>query len=127
MGLLHVRHDAASAAVVRAHLGEDLAARSVTRDSVADVLLVATELIGNAVVHSSDVGDLDVGWDIADDSVIVRVHDGSSEAPNPRQVDAGSTNGRGLTIVAALAEEWGVNHVAEGKQVWARVPVCHAI
>jgi anti-sigma regulatory factor (Ser/Thr protein kinase) len=127
VGLLRVRHDAASAAVVRAHLGEDLAARDITQDSAADVLLVATELIGNAIVHSTNVGDLDVGWDIGDGSVIVRVHDGSPEDPRPRQVDASATSGRGLTIVAALADEWGVNHVAQGKQVWARVPVFHAI
>ncbi|WP_375498126.1 ATP-binding protein [uncultured Jatrophihabitans sp.] len=127
MGLLRVRHDTASAAVVRDHISEDLVARSITQDSVADVLLVATELIGNAVVHATNVGDLDVGWDVRDGSVIIRVNDGSPSDPLPRRADASATSGRGLAIVAALADEWGVNHVAKGKQVWARVPVFHAI
>jgi serine/threonine-protein kinase RsbW len=127
VGLLCVRHDAASAALVRQHISNDLAARSITRDSVADVLLVATELVGNAVVHSPDVGDLDVAWDVDDGTVIVRVHDGSAAEPSPRQAGTTATNGRGLAIVAALANEWGVNHIGQGKQVWARVPVFRAV
>jgi serine/threonine-protein kinase RsbW len=127
MGLLCVRHDAASAAVVREQISVDLEARSVTRDSVEDVLLVATELVGNAVVHSPDVGDLDVAWDVDGATVIVRVHDSSSVEPRRRTAGSDASNGRGLAIVAAIANEWGVNHVAQGKQVWARVPVCHAI
>ncbi len=127
MGLVRVSHDTASAAVVREHLTVDLTARAITQDSLADVLLVATELIGNAIVHSSDVGDLNVGWDVSDNCVVVSVHDGSTAEPRPRQADTFATSGRGLTIVAALSDEWGVNHVAHGKQVWARVPVCQAV
>ena len=127
MGLLCVHHDASSAAVVRQHISDDLCARSITEDSVADVLLVATELVGNAIVHSAAVGDLDVAWDVDDGTVIVRVHDTSPEDPLPRTANGTATSGRGLTIVAALADEWGVHHAAHGKQVWARVPVSHLI
>lgn len=127
MGLLRVRHDTSSAAVVRQHLRVDLAARAITEDSAADVLLVATELIGNAIVHSRNAGDLNVGWDVGDTCVVVRVDDGSTVDPRPREVDDDATSGRGLTIVAALSDEWGVNHIADGKQVWARVPVCQTI
>ena len=127
MGLLCVRHDPSSAALVRQHISTDLVARCITQDSVADVLLVATELVGNAVVHSSDVGDLDVAWDLDDGTVIVRVNDGSAAEPSPRHAGSTATNGRGLAIVAAIANEWGVNHIGQGKQVWARVPVFRAV
>ena len=127
MGLLRIRHDTSSAAVVRECLSVELAARAITEDSAADVLLVATELVGNAIVHSRNVGELNVGWDVGDTCVVVRVNDGSADDPCPREVDAEATSGRGLTIVAALSDEWGVDHVAQGKQVWARVPVCQAI
>ena len=126
VGTLLVRHHPASAAVVRREVAADLHAHAVTPDSVDDVVLVISELVGNAVTHSGD-GDLDVAWTVEDDVVIVRVHDASPEAPQLRHVDASSTNGRGLAIVAALALEWGSHRVGNGKQVWARVPVRHAV
>jgi anti-sigma regulatory factor (Ser/Thr protein kinase) len=125
--MLLVHHDPASAAIVRREIAADLEARSITRDSVADVILVASELVGNAVVHCTGAEDLDVAWDLQGDDVIVRVNDGSDDQPTPRTADQSATSGRGLAIVAAIAAEWGVQRAAHGKQVWARIPICHMI
>ena len=35
---------------------------------------------------------------------------------------ARAVSGRGLTIVASLAEDWGVEEEGAGKRVWARLP-----
>lgn len=130
MGMLCVRPVPASAALVRERIAADLAAGHVTRDSVADVVLVASELVGNAVIHASQPDDLqvelDVIWEFDDGSVIVRVGDSSDVPPRPRQAAPDAGSGRGLAIVAAVAEEWGVHRLARGKQVWARVPVSRA-
>ena len=123
VGMLVVRHDASSAATVRREIAADLIARSIHHDSIADVVLVASELVGNAVVHAAGSGDLGVAWDVQGDAVVVRVNDGSVEQPRPRDADDSATNGRGLAIVAAIALEWGVDRADPGKQVWARVPV----
>lgn len=123
MGTLLVRHDASSAALVRQEIAADLLARSITADSVNDVILVATELVGNAVVHAKDVDDLDVAWDVHGSDVTVRVYDRSELLPKPRTAGVHATNGRGLAIVAAIAEEWGVRQTRPGKQVWARIAV----
>lgn len=125
VGMLLVRHDPASAAVVRNEIAADLTTHSLTQDSVDDVLLVASELVGNAVVHAEPVADdsLDVGWDVEDGVVTVRVNDGSDEQPRRKDVSASALGGRGLAIVAAIAADWGVQSAAGGKQVWARVPV----
>lgn len=127
VGALLVRHDPASAAHVRHQIAADLCSHSVTPDSVDDVVLVASELVGNAITHAAAQGELDVAWDILGDSVIIRVSDSSQELPKARQPDPTATSGRGLSIIAALADEWGVLDAACGKQVWARVPVHHAI
>ncbi|MBE7187332.1 ATP-binding protein [Jatrophihabitans endophyticus] len=127
VGMLCVRHDASSAAVVRREIAADLSARSVTADSVDDVVLVVSELVGNAVVHSAPASDLDVAWDVEDHLVIVRVKDHSERAPHPRDASDDATSGRGLAIVAALSAEWGVQRATRGKQVWAKVPVHLAI
>lgn len=123
MGTLLVRHDASSAALVRREITADLLARSITADSVDDVVLVASELVGNAVVHAKDANDLDVAWDLHGSAVTVRVHDRSDLMPEPRTADVTATNGRGLAIVAAIADEWGVRETRPGKQVWARIAV----
>ncbi|WP_375477956.1 ATP-binding protein [uncultured Jatrophihabitans sp.] len=129
MGELAVRHEAASAGVVRSAIAADLTRRSIAPDTVDDVLLVASELVGNAVVHTGPTWDgdvaseLDVFWDVTSDAVVVQVLDSSADAPRPRVASNTSTSGRGLAIVAALADAWGVEPAGEGKQVWARVPL----
>ena len=124
MGLLAVNHEPASAALVRHSIADDLAQCEIAQDSVEDVVLVASELVGNAVLHGAPSdGDLDITWDIERDAVVVQVRDGSSELPQRRATGARETSGRGLSIVAAIALDWGVRRTAQGKLVWARVPI----
>lgn len=125
LGTLAVRHDPASAAIVRRSIADDLAAHAVDPSSIDDVTLVASELVGNAVVHAEANVDreLDVTWDVESDAVVVQVLDGSSVLPRPRTSTGTETGGRGLAIVAALALDWGVRRNRHGKQVWARIPV----
>jgi anti-sigma regulatory factor (Ser/Thr protein kinase) len=120
-----VRHEPASAAVVRQAIAADLTAQAIGRDSVADVVLVASELVGNAVLHASAAFDheLDVDWEVEPDAVLVRVRDGSDSLPRQRSTNETETGGRGLSIVAALADDWGVRRTDAGKEVWARVLV----
>jgi anti-sigma regulatory factor (Ser/Thr protein kinase) len=119
-----VRHDAASAAVVRHSIADDLAGNGVRRDSIDDVVLVASELVGNAVVHTGAREDeLSVSWEIDPATVVVRVTDSSPTVPQPRTSDPNRPGGRGLAIVAAIATDWGVQCSRQGKQVWARVTV----
>lgn len=127
VGMLCVRPDPSSAATVRHEIAADLTAHSVTADSVDDVVLVVSELVGNAVVHAPGSGDLDVAWDVDGDNVILRVKDDSDACPAPRDAADDAVNGRGLAIVAALSAEWGVRRAARGKLVWARVPVHLAV
>jgi anti-sigma regulatory factor (Ser/Thr protein kinase) len=124
VGTLAVRHHATSAAVVRHSIADDLAGNAVARDSIADVVLVASELVGNAVLHTgSETDDVDVSWELEPSSVVVRVSDSSTEEPHRRQPSESGEGGRGLAIVAALSSDWGVQRRDFGKQVWARVPV----
>jgi hypothetical protein len=88
-------------------------------------VLVASELVGNAVLHTraGSMDDLKVTWEVEPGAVVVRVADPSGELPRQRSADDAVTGGRGLAIVAAIASDWGVHRSSAGKQVWARVPV----
>jgi anti-sigma regulatory factor (Ser/Thr protein kinase) len=127
LGVLAVRHDPASAALVRRSIADDLSARDVAPHSIDDVVLVASELVGNAVIHASASfeDELDITWELEPEAVVVRVHDGSDAVPRQRSTNQSETGGRGLTIVAAIALDWGVRRTGHGKQVWARIPVTH--
>jgi len=127
VGLLAVTYEPASAARVRHSIADDLANRDITQESVEDVVLVASELVGNAVLHGTRTdGDLDVAWDVERDAVVVQVLDGSPELPRRRTATPRDTGGRGLSIVAAISLDWGVRRTTQGKLVWARVPIAFA-
>ncbi len=127
MAVVLLPHAPASAAVARHRLVEGLSALGVRRDVIADAELVITEMVGNAVRHARPLpdGQLRAGWDVEDDRVVLRVTDGggSTRPAVARQEDFEAERGRGLAIVAALAEDWGSERDDRGLQIWASLDV----
>ncbi len=80
--------------------------------------LVVTELIANAIRHASGPIRLRL---ILDRTLIIEVSDTSSTAPHLRRATAFDEGGRGLMLVAQLAERWGARHSADGKTIWAEL------
>ncbi|MFI1371129.1 SpoIIE family protein phosphatase [Streptomyces longwoodensis] len=113
-----------------------------------DAVLVLSELVTNAVLHAGTDVDLDCRLEQPGEprtgeprtsaartayDVVVEVsdrHPGRHPArspaagtPEPHTPSAGlPEDGRGLRLVAALAEEWGVTYRRGAKTVWARLP-----
>jgi serine/threonine-protein kinase RsbW len=115
---------AASAAIVRRRIAEDLAHTQVPAELVADVVLVATELVGNAIRHAAPLPDgaVTVVWEVGSPGVTVRVTDGgASGQPRLRHPSPNETSGRGLTLVHALATRWGVEDDSGSTTVWAEL------
>jgi anti-sigma regulatory factor (Ser/Thr protein kinase) len=117
-----VPHHAHGAHVARHRLAAALSGL-VSADRLADAAAIAAELVGNAVRHASPLpGDvIRLAWRITNGGALeIRVTDGGSTAqPRPRDVGPEAIDGRGLTIVAALAHDWGVEHDGLGQCVWA--------
>lgn len=85
-------------------------------DEEAAVLLVS-ELVTNALRHAGSLTHLDVTVDC--DCLHVEASDPRTEAPSVRQVDPAATSGRGMALVEALANDWGVRRDdSRGKTVW---------
>lgn len=91
-----------------------------------DALLVASELVTNAVRHAVAPRDreIETRYVRLASGVRVEVHDASPARPvvgAPHQDDDG---GRGLHLVATLADRWAVGErVGPGKRVWAELSV----
>jgi len=77
--------------------------------------LVASELVSNVVLHTDDGGRMDA-WDA--DPLRLEVRDHNPQLPVPSR-DHHEVGGRGLRIVAGVADRWGAVPVPFGKLVWA--------
>jgi anti-sigma regulatory factor (Ser/Thr protein kinase) len=92
-------------------------------------MVVASELVSNSVEHAGT--DLDVGVRVGPGAVRIGVRDRTTEPPRPPEPEptpaaepAPGTldlRSRGLSIVSALAADWGFLTCGDGKSVWARV------
>ncbi|MCU1588421.1 MAG: hypothetical protein JWN31_1914, partial [Frankiales bacterium] len=89
----------------------------VAADVVEDAKLVVTELVTNALLHGNAPLTLRVLPSAAE--VRVEVQDGSRVLPVLPLQNLEAMTGRGLGLVAALSESWGVEPVPGGKVVWA--------
>jgi len=88
---------------------------------IADACLVASEMAANAVTHARSAFEVTV--QCSESAVRVSVSDvgpGTAEEHHGRLLDLG---GRGLTIVADVADRWGCDCVPGGKVVWAELTV----
>lgn len=84
-----------------------------------DVQLVVSELAANAVLHAASGFRITVD---ADGSRLrISVCDRGGAAPVRQDLDPHATRGRGMIIVEAIAEDWGVETVEGGKRVWAQL------
>lgn len=79
--------------------------------------LLTSELVTNALLHTDH--DALVTATLATDRLRVEVRDFDGGDPRPRVPDADTgTHGRGLLLVEALADVWGVREHTVGKSVW---------
>ena len=138
--VLELAAEPESAAVARRYVG-DRCAEWGLEAICDDLVLPVSELITNAVLHArTPVG---VTVSLTGSFIEVAVRDGNPRPPVLRPVrldldaavdeadvrdprlhvgDAGSiAAGRGLRIVDAVADEWGVSELSAGKDVWFRL------
>ncbi|MEU1850130.1 SpoIIE family protein phosphatase [Streptomyces sp. NPDC019990] len=94
-----------------------------------DALLVVTELVTNAVVHAGTAVEFECrleGDDQDTAALVVEVCDHHpSRAPRGSEPDPAHDTpeyGRGLRLVGALCEAWGITYRTGRKTVWARLP-----
>jgi anti-sigma regulatory factor (Ser/Thr protein kinase) len=93
----------------------------VTPKCVSDLVLVASELATNAIVHART--RFSVGLGLTGGVGRIEVLDRAPERPSGRSLALSTSNGRGLLVVSTLADSWGVDWQLDGKTVWAELAV----
>jgi anti-sigma regulatory factor (Ser/Thr protein kinase) len=88
---------------------------------VEDAQLVISELVTNALRYGSH--EIAFRFLLTTDVLVIEVEDGSPGRPRVREASPDDENGRGLLLVVAIADDWGVTE--DRLTTWAtfRVPV----
>jgi anti-sigma regulatory factor (Ser/Thr protein kinase) len=110
--------DPQMAVVARQFLRQRLEAWEATSHIDAAVL-VASELVTNAVLHARTAMTLRV--EMRGDLIRIEVFDGNPRLPMPASCPPDATSGRGLALISALSSAWGIEHRDGGKVVWAEI------
>ena len=96
----------------------ELAVPFVERDRIADLRLVISEVVTNAVRHGGE-GEMLVAVTPKDGYLCVQVTDtGDGFAPRPRAYGPDEDGGFGLFLVERLTRRWGLTREDSNTRVW---------
>jgi anti-sigma regulatory factor (Ser/Thr protein kinase) len=97
----------------------ELLTREPRRDLYDDVDLVFTELTSNAVRHGGGLREAQLAN--TGDHLRLTAADNDPRAPAVRARRTAQPNGRGMHLIQAIADQWGIHrhHTEIGKRVWA--------
>lgn len=115
--LVHLPSDVASLGEGRRFVARTLRDWKVDESRIEPVLLVANELVANAIVHAQSAPVLSLAESSAGD-LLLRVSDESRALPVPQAPSVDDDGGRGLILVQALSDRWGIDTDTDGKSVW---------
>ncbi|MYT70265.1 ATP-binding protein [Streptomyces sp. cg28] len=126
-----VPHGPAGVGEARHRMRDQLRISGVPEAVVDDAVLILSELLSNACRHGRPLGDELAGdgdvraaWRVDDRGCLtVEVTDGGGPTrPVPATPSVTARGGRGLNIISALADDWGVRDDRRGEvTVWVVV------
>nr|WP_202502179.1 ATP-binding protein [Streptomyces sp. SID5785] len=126
-----VPHGPAGVGAARRRMREQLRISGVSEPVIDDAVLILSELLSNACRHGRPLGDdlagdgdVRAAWRVDGRGCLtVEVTDGGGPTrPVPATPSVTAHGGRGLNIITALADDWGVRDDARGEvTVWVVV------
>ncbi|MCH0566552.1 MULTISPECIES: SpoIIE family protein phosphatase/ATP-binding protein [unclassified Streptomyces] len=111
--------DPAAVRQVRALVGRQLAEWGLEELEFTTELILS-ELVTNAIRYGSAPVRVRL---LLDRTLICEVFDSSSTSPHLRYAALSDEGGRGLFLVAQLAERWGTRYTPNGKIIWTEQPL----
>ncbi|MFD2007783.1 ATP-binding protein [Streptomyces narbonensis] len=130
-----VPHGPAGVGEARHRMRDELYRSGVSESVVDDAVLILSELLSNACRYGMPLGraergegDVLAAWRVdSSGGLRVEVTDGGGPTrPVPSTPSVTARGGRGLNIISALAQDWGVRDSASGEvTVWVVVTEGH--
>ncbi|MFC9294550.1 SpoIIE family protein phosphatase [Streptomyces sp. NPDC057011] len=114
--VLDLSSDPSVVADARRHATDQLTAWGLEEAAFVTELLVS-ELVTNAIRYGQPPIQLRLIHEST--TLICEVSDASNTAPHMRRARIFDEGGRGLLLVAQLAQRWGTRHAPVGKTIWA--------
>jgi anti-sigma regulatory factor (Ser/Thr protein kinase) len=108
-----------SVGAARRFIAARTAAWSFPEPAAGQLVLIGSELVTNAVLHART--ELTLTLELREDRVRISVKDRSKAPATLRHYRPDALTGRGLGVVAALSDRWGVSTAPDGKVVWAEL------
>lgn len=107
--------DPTAPATARRLARAQLRAWNIDEDAAYNTGLIVSELVTNAVRYGNPPLEMRL---INDRALTCEVRDTSPAAPHLRHARTIDEGGRGLFIIAQLAQVWGTRYTADGKTIW---------
>ena len=116
--VLRLPYDATSARCARRFVEQFVSERALD-GAAGDLCLIVNELVTNAIRHGAQ--PIELTLHCQDGEVTIEVADGDPRIDHVRLRAESETEpgGRGLRVVASLADRWGTRPSLSGKTVWA--------
>ncbi|MFE7393355.1 SpoIIE family protein phosphatase [Streptomyces sp. NPDC057582] len=111
--------DPEAAPIARAAARHQLDVWGVDEETAYTTELIVSELVGNAVRYGAPPLQLRL---IFERMLTCEVSDNATSAPQVKHARTIDETGRGLFIIASLADQWGTRYQSQGKTVWAEQP-----
>jgi anti-sigma regulatory factor (Ser/Thr protein kinase) len=111
--------DPEAAPIARAAARRQLEAWGMDEETAFTTELIVSELVGNAVRYGAPPLQLRL---VLERMLTCEVSDTAASAPQVKHARTIDETGRGLFIIASVAEQWGTRYQAQGKTVWAEQP-----
>jgi anti-sigma regulatory factor (Ser/Thr protein kinase) len=113
---LHLGGEVLSLREGRRFVAKTLGEWNVDEKLIEPAMLVANELVANAIVHAHSAPVLTLEGTGSD--LLLRVADDAASLTVAPRALPGDDGGRGLVLVEALSDGWGVDTSDSGKSVW---------
>lgn len=118
---MHIDADPALVGAVRTTVRRTLGVWGLA-EQADDMVLVASELVSNAVSHGQPARGISVRLRATDDDLLLEITDDADRLPSLCDATTDDEQGRGVFLVGALTDAWGCRpNQSGGKIVWARM------